>query len=93
MKTATQRLELNSKIHGLVLAEYGGDWTRAFRHYSSLEGNKQGVDHHQLTELLKDADVGDCFTRAVWADEILADAGMTERGSISEDVFDDMLRP
>ncbi len=55
MATEQQKQELREKVAALVKAEYGGDYSIAFRHFADANGkvNKSGVK-----ALLKDAGIG-----------------------------------
>jgi hypothetical protein len=61
--------ELKSKVGTLVDGEFGGDYKKAFDHYDSDRDG--GIHKAELVALLKDAGVGNGFTRGAWASGII----------------------
>ncbi len=79
--------ELVEKVTQLVKQRYGGDWNRAFRHYSGLGGSSGLVDRDAVAELLKDAGIGNAMTRGAWTRGIVKELDEDEDLKISWDEF------
>ena len=62
-------VELKTKVGKLVQEKFGGDYKRAFDHYDG--DHDGGVNKDELTRMLHDADIGNGFTRGVWASKII----------------------
>lgn len=67
MPTDDQKRELKEKISVLIRDQHGGDAQAAFSHYAA----NGMVDRTSLKNMLRDAGVGNAFTRGAWADGIL----------------------
>ena len=61
--------ELKTKVDALVTAKFGGNFKKAFESYDS--DHDGSIDKTELISLLKDADVGNAFTRTTWATKII----------------------
>ncbi len=79
--------ELVEKVTQLVNQRYGGDWNRAFRHYSGLGGSSGLVDRDAVATLLKDAGIGNAITRGAWTNGIVKELDEDEDRKISWDEF------
>jgi Ca2+-binding EF-hand superfamily protein len=60
--------ELRDKIRRLVEDRFDRDYRKAFDHY---DGNDGALDRSELLAVLKDAKVGNRFTRGAWASGLL----------------------
>lgn len=82
-------VELRTKVCRLVDAHFGGDYDRAFAHYSRGD---DAVDGGELRQLLADAGIGNGFTRGMWVDGILAQfdgsAGNGRNGRVDKAEYD-----
>ena len=63
--------ELVRKVTRLVDSKFGGDWSRAFQHYSRSGTGDGLIDDGELRKLLSDASVGNSWTRGTWARKII----------------------
>jgi hypothetical protein len=80
------------KGHGLFtyfllkgLKEKNGDFKAAFDHYD--RGHDGGVSADELTQLLKDAGVGNAFTRGAWVSGIIERLDTNKDGRIQFSEF------
>lgn len=63
--------ELKEKVTALVGRTFGGDWDRAFRHYARMGGDSGLVDDDAVSAMLKDAGIGNAFTRGAWTSGVI----------------------
>jgi hypothetical protein len=80
MASEGQKQELRKKVSTLVDAEFGGDYAVAFRRYADRNG-KVGKDG--VKALLRDAGVGNSFTRWAWAVAVVAELDADGDGAVS----------
>jgi hypothetical protein len=73
---------LREKIRALVARRYGNSFVALFNHYGA-----HGADHAALVQLLEDADVGNIFTRGLWADGVMKRVDANHDGLISWEEF------
>lgn len=76
-------IALRAKIRALVAKRYAGSFRALFDHYAA-SGNP---DRAALTSLLEDADVGNFFTRGMWADGVMKRVDTNHDGRISWEEF------
>ena len=84
--------ELQDKVTRLVEGKFGGDWDRAFTHYSAKKGVPGILDRDELMHVLEDAGIGSWVTRGLWADGVIKELDTTRDRSISYEEFRVMLR-
>ncbi|MFT3765786.1 MAG: EF-hand domain-containing protein [Minicystis sp.] len=95
MATDRNQEELVSKIRGLLLRQTGktdrDSMQKLFKSYDK-DGNGR-IGSRELEQLLKDADVGNGFTRGMWVDGIIKklDSGRMD-GEISWEEFDAVMK-
>lgn len=77
-------VELRAKIRALVQRSFGGSFRALYDHY---DPSGAGADRAALTSLLADADVGNVFTRGLWADGVMTRVDTNHDGRISWDEF------
>jgi hypothetical protein len=63
--------ELVEKVTQLVGQRFGGDWARAFEHYSGASGTSGLIGRDEVMKLLEEADIGNRFTRGAWTSGII----------------------
>jgi hypothetical protein len=80
MASERQKQELREKVSALVRAEFGGDYSIAFRHYADRNGK---VDKDGVRALLRDAGIGTILTRWAWASAVVAELDGDADGVIS----------
>lgn len=68
MPSEAEKRELQEKITAFIRDKFAGDSQAAFRTYADGAGL---IDRTSLKDLLRDAGVGNHFTRGAWADGIL----------------------
>lgn len=85
------RAEVVSKVKKMVDDKFGGDWTAAFRMYAT--GTKNLVNEDGLWDMLKDAGVGNVFTRSMIVDRILSVVDRDGDGAVSWEEFSFVLKP
>lgn len=87
------QIELQDKIKALLLRKYGNTARESMEKlFKEYDKNKSGdIDKGELEQLLKDADVGNGFTRGAWANGIIEklDAGRDKQISWRE--FDSVI--
>ncbi len=82
-------VELRSKVTRLVQQRFGGDFRALFQQY----GQGGDADKAALTKLLADADIGNLFTRGMWADGVMKRVDTDRDGKISWQEFQDVIAP
>lgn len=90
-KTASQlaydgdsnKTELATKLGALVDNKFSGDLRQAFAHYGDRHSHDPNLDAAELTEMLKDADVGNSMNRGEWATSILDKYDTDKSGQIN----------
>jgi len=80
MASEGQKQELREKVSTLVDAEFGGDYAVAFRHYADTDGK---VGKNGVKALLRDAGVGNSWTRWAWAVAVVAELDTDGDGGVS----------
>jgi len=80
MASEGQKQELREKVSTLVDAEFGGEYAVAFRHYAGRDG-KVGKDG--VKALLRNAGVGNSWTRWAWAGAVVAELDADGDGGVS----------
>ena len=70
MASEQNERELKDKVEALVAKDFGGDYRHAFDAYDA--DHDGSISEDELKELLRDAGVGNAFTRAAWAGGIIA---------------------
>jgi Ca2+-binding EF-hand superfamily protein len=91
MATLEQKREIREKVNRLVADKFGGDYQKAFEHYDT--GPKDGhVDAAELTLFLKDAGIGNWFTRDAWVEGIITELDSNHDGAISAAEFEAVLK-
>lgn len=78
-------VELKTKVGALVKSKFGGDYQKAFAHYDK---DQSGVDSGELEKMLKDAKIGNGFTRGIWAGKIIEKMDGNGDGKISWQEFE-----
>jgi len=94
MASAHDKEELTTKIKGLLQRKTGGT-TRDNMHslFRTYDRDKNGrINAQELSDLLKDADVGNGFTRGMWSDGIIKELDVNHDGEISMEEFDAAIR-
>lgn len=94
MASEKDKQELVTKVTKLVNTKFEGDFHRAFLWYDkSIDQRPDGkLNKDELKRLLEDADVGNGFTRGVWAKEIIKAMDTDKDGAISWEEFQAMLK-
>jgi Ca2+-binding EF-hand superfamily protein len=94
MASAHDKEELTSKIKGLLLRKTGNTTKDSMhRMFSTYDRDKNGrINAQELTDLLKDADVGNGWTRGMWSDGIIKELDTNHDGEISWEEFDASIR-
>lgn len=82
-------LELQEKVGSLVDRDFGGDFEKAFHHFD--RNKDQGIGRNELNRLLKDARIGNVFTRPIWIDGIIDTMDNDHDGKIQWREFADLL--
>jgi Ca2+-binding EF-hand superfamily protein len=91
MATEAQKREVRDKLSRLVGEKFGGDYQKAFEFYDN--GPKDGhIDAAELTQLLKDAGIGNWFTRDAWVEGIINELDADHDGAISAAEFGAVLK-
>jgi hypothetical protein len=80
MASEGQKQELREKVSTLVDGEFGGDYAVAFRYYADRDG-KVGKD--SVKTLLRDAGIGNSWTRWAWAGAVVAELDADGDGGVS----------
>ena len=88
MATEHQKQELIHRVSALVDQKFHGDYRRAFQHYARHDGK---IDEHALASLLKDANVGNRWTRNRWVSGTIEALDRDGDGSISWTEFETVL--
>jgi len=78
-----EKQELVQKVSALVESQYDGDFKAAFDHYANKRTQTGTIDADELSDLLKDAEIGNVFTRGMWVDGIMAELDSDKDGFIS----------
>lgn len=97
-KDEAAKRELRTKVKKLVDYKFEGKYKKAFDHYDKNRlGKKDGkVDSDSLKQSLKDADVGNGFTRGLWVKAIIKTMDTDKDGAISwgefESVFENKIK-
>lgn len=86
MASVQDKTDLATKVSALIRAKFGGDWRRAFWHYDG--DHDGGIDRAELTDLLRDAGVGNYFTRGAWASGVTAEMDADGDGRITWPEFE-----
>jgi hypothetical protein len=81
---------LVNKVTALVDSKHGGDWYKAYGHYTGL-GGTGSIGREQLLTLLEDAGIGSWLTRGAWADGILKELDTNSDKKISWEEFQKAL--
>lgn len=89
MPTDAQKAELKDKVGRLVAERFSGSYPSAFAHYDDNGDGKIG--RSELLDFLRDAAVGNLFTRGTWADGIIAELDLDHDGMISAAEFSSVL--
>ena len=76
--------ELVTKVGRLVDSRFGGDARAAFDHYAGADGK---VSADELSKLLKDAGIGNMFTRGSWVSGIMEQMDRNRDGQIGRTEF------
>ena len=79
---------LKTRITALAQQRFGGDFERMFEHYSRHRQSDERINRDELSELAKDADLGNWATRGAWIDAILARFDTDRDNAISWAEFD-----
>ena len=83
MAHEAEKQQLKEKITRLVDDRFNGDLDKAFRHY---DGDGDGkINPGELTELLKDAGIGNWLTRGQWVKAIVDALDVDRDGAISKE--------
>ena len=91
MATEEQKREIREKVCRLVTAKFGGDYEKAFDFYDSSP--KDGhIDAAELARFLKDAGIGNWFTRDAWVEGIINELDTDRNGAISAAEFSAVLK-
>ena len=91
MATESQKREIKDNVGRLVAERFGGDFQKAFEHYDTTA--KDGhIDAVELTQLLKDAGIGNWLTRDAWVEGIISALDANDDGAISAAEFDAILK-
>ena len=77
MATEQEKQELIGKLEALVQERFDGDYKAAFDNYANKRSQSGSVDADELSDLLKDAGVGNAFTRGFWVDGVMAEVDKT----------------
>jgi Ca2+-binding EF-hand superfamily protein len=81
MASEQNKQELKDKVAALVGATFGGDFQRAFRHYDGDQDEK--INKGELKTLLRDAGVGNAFTRSAWASGVIEELDKDDDACVS----------
>lgn len=86
-------LELKEKITALMLRKYGDTSRESMEKLFKLyDKNRNGnIDKTELEQLLKDAEVGNGFTRGAWVSGIIKKLDSDRDRSISWREFDSVI--
>ena len=82
--------ELKRKVADLVKRRFGGDYKKAFDSYDQDHDGK--VTKDEILNLLKDADVGNAFTRGAWADGVLKKLDLDKDAGVSWAEFESVFQ-
>lgn len=91
MATEAQKRELVTKVARLVRTRFQGNYKTAFDHYAGKAEPAGLVDRDELVSLLKDADIGNAFTRGAWASGIIEELDTSKDGKIGWSEFQKQL--
>ena len=83
MATEQEKQELIGKLEALVQERFDGDYKAAFDNYANKRSQSGSVDADELSDLLKDAGVGNAFTRGFWVDGVMAEVDKDNDGFIT----------
>ena len=86
MATDAQKQELIDKLKYLVENKFGGDYKVAFNHYDVDKDGK--VDITDINNILTDANIGNYFTRGLWANGIMTELDKDADGFITIKEFE-----
>jgi hypothetical protein len=78
-----EKQELIQKVGALVEEQFAGDFKSAFDHYANKRSQTGSIDSDELSELLRDADIGNTFTRGFWVSGIMAEVDKDNDGFIT----------
>jgi len=78
-----EKKELVEKLVALVEERFDGDYKAAFDRYANKRSQSGSVDAVELSDLLKDAGVGNAFTRGFWVDGVMAEVDKDNDGFIT----------
>jgi Ca2+-binding EF-hand superfamily protein len=89
-----EQQQLVEKIEALLQKKYGGTDEGAMKKlFDSYDGNADGkIDKGELTQLLKDVDIGNTLTRGVWVKGIIEKLDLNADKAISWDEFKAVLK-
>ena len=82
--------ELTTKIQALLDNKFSGSTETAFAHYD--KGNNGTLSYEEVIDVLRDADVGNRFTRGMWASGIIDKLDTDKDGCISKVEFFSVLK-
>jgi Ca2+-binding EF-hand superfamily protein len=82
--------ELVRKVRTLAHRQFNGNYKAMFDHYARKRSRRGMIDKNELTDLLKDADVGNFSTRPTWATGVLSHLDRNGDGFISFVEFQSM---
>ena len=83
-----EKEELVRKVKALVKRNFGGSYERAFRHYSGQHVANPKVDSDELSLMLRDAKIGNGFTRSAWVRGIMKELDKNRDQNISWQEFE-----
>ena len=83
MASEEEKKELVEKLVALVEERFDGDYKAAFDNYANKRSQSGSVDADELSDLLKDAGVGNAFTRGFWVDGVMAEVDKDNDGFIT----------
>jgi len=91
MATVEQKREVQQKVSRLVAERFGGDYNKAFDHYDCQQKDGK-ISSGELIQLLKDAGIGNWFTRDAWVEGIIAELDTDNDGMISAAEFNAVIK-
>lgn len=89
-----EKQELVNKIRALLAKRYGGASLENMKKaFDSYDKNGDGrINSKELENLLKDADVGNSFTRGMWVKGIMGELDENRDRTIDWDEFSDAVK-
>ena len=91
MATVEQKREVQEKVCRLVEERFGGDYLKAFEHYDCQQKDGK-ISPSELTQLLKDAGIGNWLTRDAWVAGIISELDVDNDGMISSAEFNAVIK-